>query len=51
MLLVRKERVMGKLVVEGWLYWLGWIATAVMALSIIGMAVSWFSPGVDLTNN
>jgi hypothetical protein len=40
MLLVRKERVMGKLIVEGWLYWIGWIATTAMALSIVGMAVS-----------
>jgi Mn2+/Fe2+ NRAMP family transporter len=40
MLLVRKEKVMGKLVLEGWLYWLGWFVTAAMALSIVGMAVS-----------
>jgi Mn2+/Fe2+ NRAMP family transporter len=40
MLLVRNERVMGKLIVEGWLYWIGWIATATMALSIVGMAIS-----------
>ena len=40
MLLVRKENVMGILIVEGWLYWLGWIATAVMTLSIVGMGVS-----------
>ena len=31
MLLVRKEKVMGNLIVEGWLYWVGWIATAAMA--------------------
>ena len=40
MLLVRKERVMGKLIVEGWLYWIGWIATAAMALSVVGMGIS-----------
>jgi Mn2+/Fe2+ NRAMP family transporter len=40
MLLVSKEKVMGKLTIEGWLYWLGWISTAVMALCIIGMAVN-----------
>jgi Mn2+/Fe2+ NRAMP family transporter len=40
MLLVRKQTVMGKLTVRGWLYWLGWIATGAMALSIVGMAVS-----------
>ena len=40
MLSVRKEKVMGKLIVDGWLYWVGWIATAAMALSIVGMAIS-----------
>jgi len=40
MLLVRKKKVMGELQVEGWLYWLGWLATAAMLLSIAGMAVS-----------
>jgi NRAMP (natural resistance-associated macrophage protein)-like metal ion transporter len=40
MLLVRKEQVMGKLIVGGWLYWAGWIATVAMALSIVGMAAS-----------
>jgi Mn2+/Fe2+ NRAMP family transporter len=40
MLLVRKKKVMGELQVEGWLYWLGWLATAAMALSIAGLAVS-----------
>jgi len=40
MLLVRKKKVMGELQVEGWLYWLGWIATTAMALSIEGMAIS-----------
>jgi hypothetical protein len=39
MLLVRMKAVMGRLIVEGWLYWLGWVATAAMALSIIGMGV------------
>jgi NRAMP (natural resistance-associated macrophage protein)-like metal ion transporter len=40
MLLVRKKKVMGELQVEGWLYWQGWLATAAMAFSIIGMAFS-----------
>ena len=40
MLLVRKKAVMGNLRIEGWLYWLGWLATAVMALSIAGMVFS-----------
>jgi len=45
MLLVRQISVMGNLRVEGWLYWLGWLATAVMALSIAGMAFS-VAPGL-----
>jgi Mn2+/Fe2+ NRAMP family transporter len=44
MLLVRNKAVMGNLTVEGWLYWLGWLATAMMALSIAGMAFS-VAPG------
>ena len=32
MLLVRRKEVMGKLVVKGWLYWLGWASTAVHGL-------------------
>lgn len=44
MLLVRKKAVMGSIRIEGWLYWLGWLATAVMALSIAGMAFS-VAPG------
>ena len=39
MLLVRRKKVMGELHVEGWLYCLG-LATAAMALSIVGMAFS-----------
>ena len=44
MLLVRRRDVMGKLVVEGWLYWLGWASTAAMALCIVGMAASMLMP-------
>lgn len=40
MLLVRKQDVMGDLVVRGWLYGLGWLSTAAMALCIVGMAIS-----------
>jgi Mn2+/Fe2+ NRAMP family transporter len=40
MLLVRKKKVMGDLRVEGWLYWLGWLATVAMALSVVGMVLS-----------
>ena len=37
MLLVSSKKVMGELTIEGWLYWLGWLATAAMAFSIVGM--------------
>ena len=40
MLLVRRKKVMGELQVEGWLYWLGWLATIAMGLSVVGMAFS-----------
>lgn len=39
MSLAKKPKVMGKLIVKGWLYWLGWASTAVMALCIVGMAL------------
>jgi NRAMP (natural resistance-associated macrophage protein)-like metal ion transporter len=44
MLLVRKTEVMGDLVVRGWLYRFGWLATAAMALCIIGMAATLILP-------
>src|SRR3569832_1539930 len=40
MLPVRRPKVMGDLVVTGWLYWLGWISTAAMALCILGMGIT-----------
>jgi NRAMP (natural resistance-associated macrophage protein)-like metal ion transporter len=40
MILCRQKRVMGPLVIKGWLYWLGWASTAAMTLCVIGMAVS-----------
>src|SRR6185312_10280889 len=48
MLLVRRKKVMGELQVEGWLYWLGWLATLVMALSVVGMAFSLASSQGDV---
>ncbi|TMJ55948.1 MAG: divalent metal cation transporter [Alphaproteobacteria bacterium] len=42
MVLVRRPKVMGKLVVNGWLYWLGWASTAAMASCIVGMAAGIF---------
>jgi NRAMP (natural resistance-associated macrophage protein)-like metal ion transporter len=44
MLLVRNRKVMGDLVVRGWLYALGWASTVAMALCIVGMFVSLFLP-------
>jgi NRAMP (natural resistance-associated macrophage protein)-like metal ion transporter len=43
MLLARSRKVMGTLVIGGWLYRLGWASTAAMALSTLGMAgsVAW----------
>jgi NRAMP (natural resistance-associated macrophage protein)-like metal ion transporter len=40
MILVRRRKVMGDLVIEGWLYWLGWTSTAAMAFCVVGMALS-----------
>jgi Mn2+/Fe2+ NRAMP family transporter len=43
MLLVRSRMVMGDLVVRGWLYWLGWLSTAVMSLCSLAMVVNFAS--------
>ena len=42
MLLVRRPKVMGDLVVTGWLYALGWTSTVAMALCIVGMGITLF---------
>lgn len=42
MVLVRRADIMGKLVVRGWLYRLGWAATAAMAACIVAMIASLF---------
>jgi len=42
MMLVRRTKVMGKFVVEGPLYWLGWASTLAMGFCIIGMAATMF---------
>jgi NRAMP (natural resistance-associated macrophage protein)-like metal ion transporter len=34
MLLVRRKSVMGGLVVEGWLFWLGWVSTVAMRFAL-----------------
>jgi len=38
--LVRSRTVMGRFVVRGWLYWLGWLSTALMSLCTVAMAVN-----------
>jgi NRAMP (natural resistance-associated macrophage protein)-like metal ion transporter len=40
MLLVHRRKVMGDFVIRGWLYWVGWTSTAVMAICTLGMAYS-----------
>jgi Mn2+/Fe2+ NRAMP family transporter len=42
MVLVRKTKVMGKFIVEGPLYWLGWASTLAMGFCILGMAATIF---------
>jgi NRAMP (natural resistance-associated macrophage protein)-like metal ion transporter len=42
MVLVRRPKVMGKLIVTGPLYWLGWASTIAMGFCIIGMIVTMF---------
>jgi NRAMP (natural resistance-associated macrophage protein)-like metal ion transporter len=39
MLMVRRRAIMGRFVVGGPLYWLGWVSTAAMGASIAGMAI------------
>ena len=42
MLMARHRGVMGSFVIGGPLYWLGWLSTAAMAVSVVAMAVGWF---------
>jgi NRAMP (natural resistance-associated macrophage protein)-like metal ion transporter len=39
MIMVRRHDVMGRFVVRGPLYWLGWLSTAVMMAAVAGMAI------------
>jgi NRAMP (natural resistance-associated macrophage protein)-like metal ion transporter len=39
MIMSRRRDVMGRFVIGGPLYWLGWLSTAVMLLSVVAMAV------------
>jgi hypothetical protein len=42
MIMARRRDVMGHFVVGGPLYWLGWLSTAAMLLSVLAMAVGVF---------
>ncbi|MBR0752969.1 divalent metal cation transporter [Bradyrhizobium jicamae] len=42
MLMARHRGVMGRFVVGGMLYWLGWLSTVAMALSVVAMAIGFF---------
>jgi NRAMP (natural resistance-associated macrophage protein)-like metal ion transporter len=39
MLMARREDVMGRFAISGLLYWLGWLSTGAMALSVIAMGI------------
>jgi Mn2+/Fe2+ NRAMP family transporter len=42
MLMARQKNVMGRFAIGGTLYWLGWLSTAAMAVSVVAMGVGWF---------
>jgi NRAMP (natural resistance-associated macrophage protein)-like metal ion transporter len=42
MIMTRRKAVMDRFVIKGPLFWLGWLSTAAMALSVVGMAVGFF---------
>src|ERR1700712_398885 len=42
MIMARQPNVMGKFVIRGPLYWLGWLSTAAMLLSVLAMGVGMF---------
>ena len=37
MIMARRKDVMGRYVISGPLYWLGWLSTAAMLLSVVAM--------------
>ena len=45
MFMARRKDVMGSFVVGGPLYWLGWLSTAAMLLSVLAMGVGFFVGG------
>jgi NRAMP (natural resistance-associated macrophage protein)-like metal ion transporter len=42
MIMSRRKDVMGRFVIGGPLYWLGWLSTAAMLLSVVAMVVGYF---------
>jgi hypothetical protein len=42
MFMARRKDVMGRFVVGGPLYWLGWLSTSAMTLSVVAMGVGFF---------
>jgi NRAMP (natural resistance-associated macrophage protein)-like metal ion transporter len=42
MIMARRKAVMGHFVIAGPLYWLGWLSTAAMTLSVLAMVVGFF---------
>jgi NRAMP (natural resistance-associated macrophage protein)-like metal ion transporter len=42
MLMARQRDVMGRFVIGGPLYWLGWLSTAAMGLSVVAMGIGFF---------
>ena len=45
MIMSRRKDVMGRFVIDGPLYWLGWLSTAAMLLSVLAMGVGIFVGG------
>lgn len=41
MMMARHKNVMGRFVIGGPLYWLGWLSTAAMTISVVAMVVGW----------
>ena len=42
MIMARRKEVMGRFVIDGPLYWLGWLSTAAMLLSVVAMGIGIF---------
>jgi hypothetical protein len=45
MFMARRKDVMGRFVIGGPLYWLGWLSTLAMLLSVLAMGVGFFVGG------